>query len=77
MILTKEQRQELIKLGTPLCEWLQKNCHPHIYIEIESDRIEVIEGIACVAAVEINREELNGEHDVVIDAINQESLHQE
>lgn len=59
MILTEEQRQELAKLGTPLCEWLQKNCHPHTYIEIESHRIELVEGIAAVAAIEIKKSNTN------------------
>lgn len=76
MILTEQQRQELGQLAKPLCEWLKKNCHSHTYIEIESHRVELVEGIAAIADVEI-KDELSGEHDVVIDAINKESLHQD
>jgi len=45
MILTKEQRDELLKASKPLIAWLNENCHPHCTAMVENDRVELLEGV--------------------------------
>lgn len=45
MILTKQQQKEFETAAVPLLEWLNKNCHPHIFAIVEPGRIELMEGV--------------------------------
>ena len=48
MILTKEQQAELYNASVPLWEWLEKHCHPHVTVIVDSRGAEVLEGLARV-----------------------------
>jgi hypothetical protein len=48
MNLTNEQIQEMKQAALPLMQWLEKNCHPHVKAIVDSERTEVVEGLASV-----------------------------
>lgn len=48
MILTKEKISEFEVAAKPLMKWLADNCHPHTSAIVESDRAELVEGIAMI-----------------------------
>lgn len=48
MIITKEKLEELEMAAKPLMKWLADNCHPHCAVIVESDRAELVEGVAMV-----------------------------
>jgi len=48
MILTKLQIQELREAAIPLMKWLEENCHPHVTVIVDSERAELVEGLAVV-----------------------------
>jgi len=48
MTITKEQQQELESLVKPLQEWMNQNCHPHVAAVVDSENMELLEGIATV-----------------------------
>jgi hypothetical protein len=48
MIPTEEQQAELKKAATPLMQWLRDNCHPHVTAIVDSERTELLEGLAIV-----------------------------
>jgi len=46
MILTKEQLVTLKEAAMPLMQWLAENCHPHCTIIVDSEHVELLEGLA-------------------------------
>lgn len=46
MILTKEQINALREAALPLMHWLNNNCHPHCTAIVDSEKIELVEGLA-------------------------------
>lgn len=48
MILTAEQRESLELAAEPLMAWLLEHGHPHTMVIVESDRAELLEGLAMV-----------------------------
>ena len=48
MKLTEEQRETLELAAEPLMAWLLTNCHPHTLVLVESDRAQLLEGLAMV-----------------------------
>jgi hypothetical protein len=48
MNLTTEQIAEMKQAAMPLMKWLEENCHPHVKAIVDSERAEVMEGLAVV-----------------------------
>ena len=46
IILTSDQIAELEIIAKPLMVWLEKNCHPHVKAIVDSERTQVLEGLA-------------------------------
>jgi hypothetical protein len=46
MTLTEKQLTELRTAAMPLMQWLNDNCHPHVAAIIDSEHIELVEGLA-------------------------------
>jgi hypothetical protein len=46
MILTEEQLKSLREAALPLMQWLHDNCHPHCTVIVDSERAELVEGLA-------------------------------
>lgn len=46
MILTETQIKEFEKIVTPLMTWIRLNGHPHITVIVDSERSEIVEGLA-------------------------------
>jgi len=49
--------EELRKAALPLMQWLADNCHPHCTIIVDSEHIELMEGLATVLRKERDKEE--------------------
>lgn len=47
MILTEDQRIEMLEAAKPLIKWLNENCHPHCKAVVTNRTIELMEGIAA------------------------------
>jgi len=52
MIITKEQSGEMLEAAKPLIKWMNDNCHPHTKVIVETDRAELVEGVASVLTQE-------------------------
>jgi len=52
MNISEQQRLELIEASKPLMMWLRKNCHPHVTAIVDSERTEVLEGLATAHRTE-------------------------
>lgn len=48
MILTDEQRNELLEAAKPLMKFLCENCHPHTQVFVTGTGAELTEGICAV-----------------------------
>jgi len=48
MKLTETQQTELEKLVKALQEWMNENCHPHVVAIVDSENMELMEGITTV-----------------------------
>ena len=48
MEIDKTSKEEFKSLCKPLIEWLQKNCHPHARIIIETDHALMLEDILSI-----------------------------
>jgi hypothetical protein len=48
MNLTEIQQAELEKIVRLLQEWMNKNCHPHVVAIVDSENMELMEGITTV-----------------------------
>jgi len=46
MILTEEQLKFLREAALPLMQWLAENCHPHVTAIVDSEHVELLEGLA-------------------------------
>lgn len=46
MKITPDQIEALREAALPLTQWLNDNCHPHCTILVNSERIELVEGLA-------------------------------
>lgn len=42
--MQEQKREDLIKLTTPLIQWLNQNYHPHVKLIIEPNGFELVEG---------------------------------
>lgn len=49
MKITLDQIETLRKVALPLMQWLNDNCHPHCTVMVDSERIELVEGLATAA----------------------------
>lgn len=47
IMTSEEQRQELLRLATPLMDWLRDNWHPHVKVLVDSEHAELLEGVAA------------------------------
>lgn len=45
MILTEQERQAFEAVTRPVIEWLNKNCHPHVTVVIDTTSAELSEGV--------------------------------
>ena len=52
MNITKDQHEELKALVKPLQQWLNDNCHPHVKAIVDSEDMELMEGIATVQRIQ-------------------------
>ena len=52
MIVTTEQRKELMELSKPLIKWLNDNCHPHCSIQLDQSGYELYEGVCSDSTLE-------------------------
>jgi hypothetical protein len=59
MILTDQQLKTLREAAMPLMQWLNDNCHPHCTAVVDSEHIELLEGLATARREPI-REEAQG-----------------
>ena len=48
MELTNDEKRELKALVRPLQEWLNEKCHPHVKAIVDSENMELMEGITTV-----------------------------
>ena len=46
MKFTLDEIETLREAALPLMQWLNDNCHPHCTIIVDSERIELVEGLA-------------------------------
>ena len=49
MKITLDQIEALREAALPLMQWLNNNCHPHCTVMVDSERIELVEGLATAA----------------------------
>jgi hypothetical protein len=49
-VLTEEQQEEFNIAAEPLMRFLEKHCHPHTKVIIDSSKAELLEGIFCSKA---------------------------
>jgi hypothetical protein len=56
MKLTQEQIASFKEAAAPLMQWLSDNCHPHCTAIVDSERAEVMEGLAAVMREPIQKE---------------------
>lgn len=47
MVLTNEERDAMLEASKPLMKWMSENCHPHAVVHVDSNRVELLEGIAA------------------------------
>ncbi len=52
MKLTPDQQAQLEALVRPLQEWMNANCHPHVTALVDSENMELVEGISTVQRVQ-------------------------
>lgn len=48
MILSELQFKGFRDAAMPLMKWLSENCHPHVTVILDSERAELLEGIAAI-----------------------------
>lgn len=46
--LTKDQEIELQKAAEPLMKWLHEHTHPHFTVIVDSEHLQLIEGVTTV-----------------------------
>ena len=52
MILTEAEILEMRNAAMPLMVWLANNCHPHVKAIVDSELVEVMEGLATASRVD-------------------------
>lgn len=52
MKITLDQVETLREAVLPLMRWLNDNCHPHCTVMVNSERIELVEGLATAARLD-------------------------
>lgn len=57
MIITPEQKTQLMEAAHPLVRWMKENCHPHCIAHVDQDSVALFEGIAAQCPVSADREE--------------------
>ena len=57
MKITLDQLETLRNAALPLMQWLNDNCHPHCTVIVDSERIELVEGLATARRKPIQKEE--------------------
>lgn len=45
MTITEKKHQEMVELAKPLVKWMNDNLHPHTVIIIETNGVQLLEGI--------------------------------
>lgn len=53
----KFDSEELRKAALPLMQWLADNCHPHCKIIVDSEHMELLEGLATARREQRNKED--------------------
>ena len=56
MKFTPDEIEALREAALPLMQWLNDNCHPHCTIIVDSERIELVEGLATARRRPIQEE---------------------
>lgn len=46
MTITEKKHQEMEEAAKPLIKWMNENLHPHTTIIVETNKIELLEGVA-------------------------------
>jgi len=44
--LNETQRKDMLWAALPLMRWIGENCHPHCTVIVDSERAELVEGVA-------------------------------
>lgn len=57
MRFTLDEIETLREAALPLMQWLNDNCHPHCTVIVDSERIELVEGLATARREPIQEEE--------------------
>ena len=52
MKITPDQIEALREAVLPLMQWLNDNCHPHCTVMVNSERIEIVEGLATAGRLD-------------------------
>ncbi len=52
MKITLNQIETLREAVLPLMQWLNDNCHPHCTVMVNSERIELVEGLATAGRLD-------------------------
>lgn len=56
MRFTLDEIETLREAALPLMQWLNDNCHPHCTVIVDSERIELVEGLATARRRPIQKE---------------------
>ena len=56
MKFTLDEIEALREAALPLMRWLNDNCHPHCAVIVDSERIELVEGLATARRKPIQKE---------------------
>ena len=56
MKFTLDEIETLREAALPLMQWLNDNCHPHCTVIVDSERIELVEGLATARREPIQEE---------------------
>ena len=56
MRFTLDEIETLREAALPLMQWLNDNCHPHCTVMVDSERIELVEGLATARRKPIQEE---------------------
>jgi hypothetical protein len=53
MVISKKQLAELEAVAKPLVEWMLKNTHPHCTVIVDSQKVELVKGVASIPTTSI------------------------
>jgi hypothetical protein len=57
MRFKEKDLEELREAALPLMQWLRDNCHPHCTAIVDSEHIELMEGLATARRRQRDKEE--------------------